>query len=773
MSPPLERDPVSMTPPQWGVALFALLVLGAVWLFMAYQLKDNREQVEARQTATLANLSFIVAENLGQLLDRARTLRMLVCDVREGHISGGDAGIAALILSDPVFTRLSLYDARGALNYSSSAGAPEQLDAAWRVAPDQDTADIRVLPSAAWQQQDSLPLLLPDQSGGESSFLLLELDLGYFLKLYQKLDFGAQASIQLLSASGQTLAQVDAGGLVVEGGDLDNSLITNSRLQSGRFINRGEAGGATLVGYFQRLESFPFAVVIRQLESDLLAHHQAQRSRYILTVLLLSGVVLAGVAWLLRTMHGRDAHLWALERSEQRNLALLERLQKEHRQTLEAASRDALTGLYNRRLFMELAYSHLLGAKRQGRFAAVLFIDLDRFKAINDSLGHKVGDLLLQAVAGRLNSCLRESDIVSRFGGDEFVVMLTGVKRRDDIAPRVQQLVDILAAPYAELEGSGLSTSPSIGIALSPQDGMDIETLVKHADMAMYTAKRGGRGRYALFDTAPSARDLNTVGLAEQLPSAITRQLEIHLQPRLLLPDYRLAGFEALVRWEHPDFGLLPPAQLLPLAEAQGLMAEVTCQVIRKVCEQWQLWRQEGTTVVPVAVNLGLSQLQDADLPQRIIGLLDDYGVEYAWLELDVNEADLKQLQPEQLDQLRALRQLGIGLNIDDFGSCGLSPEQLRRLPFNRIKLAQSFIRDIYNSYDDNVLLSATISLAQRLGLKVTAKCLETPDQLVYLKLAGCDEVQGHLLSRALSASEVRTYRRQTEPVSGVSGGML
>ncbi|GAA0700466.1 hypothetical protein GCM10009104_31820 [Marinobacterium maritimum] len=756
---------MSLTAPQMGVALFALLMIGVVWLFTAHQLSDSRERALARQGAAMANLSFIVAENLEQVLDRAKTLRMLVHDIQQREQARENAEMASLILSDPVFNRLSLYDGRGRLRYNTSPSTLLHLESEWQHSPAKGADDLWVLPRSAWQHPWSMPLLLPEvpEADGGNRFMLLELDLGYLLRLYQNLDLGAQASIHILTAAGEELAQVDQSGLVIESGRFDNSVVLDSRLHHGRFNARDFNTGKSFLSFFHRLESFAFVVVVRQAENEILAPHLEQRSRYVLTVLLLSLVVLVGVVWLLWMMHGREVQLRALEYSEQRNHALLERLQREHRQTLEAASRDALTGLYNRRLFLELAHSHLLGAKRQGRFAAVFFIDLDRFKAINDTLGHKVGDQLLQAVSERLTSSLRESDIIGRFGGDEFVVMLTGVKRREDIELKARELVTILAAPYIELQGSGLGTSPSIGIALSPQDGMEIETLVKHADMAMYTAKRAGRGRYAFFDNALNSHELDTSGLAQQLPSGMAEQLCIHLQPRMSLPDYRVTGFEALVRWNHPEFGLLPPSQLLPLAESLGLMPALARQVLQQACEQLLQWRADGVPIVPVAVNLGLSQLQAAELGERIEIILQRYDIDPAWLELEINERDLQQLASEQLDLLHQLQQHGLGLTIDDFGSSGLDPEQIRRLPFSRIKLDRAFIRDIRNSYDDNVLLSATISVAQRLGLKVAAKGVETPDQLVYLKLSGCDEVQGHLFSRAMNAEELNQYRQQTE----------
>lgn len=404
--------------------------------------------------------------------------------------------------------------------------------------------------------------------------------------------------------------------------------------------------------------------------SDIMQNYRDQRDLYLATVLGLTLIAVSGLGWLLWTLYRRDEYLQALVRSENRNLKLLNSLRNEHQHILEAASRDHLTGLYNRRLFMELAHSHLLGSKRQGRFAAVCFIDLDRFKLINDTLGHKVGDLLLQEVARRLYEGVRESDIVSRFGGDEFVVMLTEVRRQEDVEVCVRHLVDTLSAPYAELQRQGLSTSPSIGVAISPRDGVDIETLVKHADMAMYRAKRAGRGQYAFYDPRQGNESGSKPDLSQLSIQVLQQQLCVHYQPCISLRGYLTTGLEALVRWDCPGHGLI------------------------------------------------------------------------------------------EIRLLEALYGIGLELIIDDFGcgEIGLEHNRLERIRFSQIKIERSFIRNIRNNYDDNVILTSIASMARRKGMQVAAKGVETPDQLVCLKLSGCDEVQGFFFSRALSAADVRRY---------------
>lgn len=489
-------------------------------------------------------------------------------------------------------------------------------------------------------------------------------------------------------------------------------------------------------------------------------HYHEQRDLYLATVLGLTLIAVSGLGWLLWTLHRRDEYLRALQRSEKRNLKLLNSLRNEHQHILEAASRDHLTGLYNRRLFMELAHSHLLGSKRQGRFAAVCFIDLDRFKLINDTLGHKVGDLLLQEVARRLDTGVRESDIVSRFGGDEFVVMLTEVRRHEDVETCVRHLVETLSAPYADLESHGLSTSPSIGVAISPRDGVDIETLVKHADMAMYHAKRSGRGQYAFYDPRQGSEPGSKPDLSLLSPQALQHQLCVHYQPCISLRGYVTTGFEALVRWDCPGHGLIEPDGFLDVAKARGLMPELGCRVLEQVMQQLSQWQEQGLELLPVSVNLGLAQLQNPELVDWVRERLNHYRIAPGLIQIEINDQFLDQLGAIEIRLLEALYGIGLELVIDDFGcsEIGLERDRLERVHFSRIKIERSFIQSIRNSYDDNVILTSIAAVARRKGMQVAAKGVETPDQLVCLKLSGCDEVQGFFFSRALSAEEVGRY---------------
>ncbi|WP_417534918.1 EAL domain-containing protein [Marinobacterium stanieri] len=762
MSPPLERDAITISSLQGVLIALAMLVILATWIFAGYQLRQNREQVLDEHKVILQNLSLVVSENINQVLDRTEAFKTLVrLQLSRGELPAAGP-LATLMATDPVFTRMTVYSRNGRVLNSTSATNLPGLQQGWQASlSHQRTWPINILPSEALGKSWSVPLAMPINTQGrpDCCLLVLEMDLGYLLNLYQNLQLGRETSIHVLTAQGAELLRAERGGLVTGRSAFDNTVLLKSRLNQGTTRDLHTDNQRYYLGHFAKLERAPLVIAVRQSESEALAGYHRQRNKFLVSVVIITLIAAGGLLWLLRMMHVREVQLRELQQSEQRNMKLLARLRREHEDSVKAASRDHLTGLYNRRLFTELGHSHLAGSKRQGRFAAVCFIDLDRFKAINDTLGHKVGDNLLQEVARRLTDNLRESDIVSRFGGDEFVVMLTAVKQQADVEQKVQRLVDVLAAPYPELEAGGLATSPSIGVAMAPRDGMDIETLIKHADIAMYRAKRGGRAQFRLFDSQDAAQEVSTEELQALIPKAIERgEFQLHFQPRLSLRGYETGGFEALVRWESPQQALLMPAVFLPLVEQQLLMPALGYQLLRQLAQQLRQWADEGLDILPVALNLSASQINDPTLPGQLRMLIEEFRLTPGWLELEIGDQDLQHLGDQAIRQLRLVSDLGVGLVMDDFGSSEEGLQRVSRLPFNCIKLSPALIQHIRNSFDDNVLLSATISVARKMRLRVVAKGVETPDQLVYLKLAGCDEAQGFLFSRAVEEAEVRDY---------------
>jgi len=412
------------------------------------------------------------------------------------------------------------------------------------------------------------------------------------------------------------------------------------------------------------------------------------------------------------------------------------------------AHHDALTGLINRYNLENRLSQALLGAQRDHQRVAVMFIDLDRFKTINDTLGHHVGDLLLIEVARRLRACVRESDIVARLGGDEFVVVLTGMTEAVDAAPMAGKILRALGEPY-DIEGNKLHSSPSVGIGIYPDDGADGASLMKNADAAMYHAKEQGRNNIQFFTAAMNASAGERLVLENELRQALEEgQLELHYQPQVEAETGKLYGFEALARWRHPQRGLVPPIKFIPIAEESGLIEALGAWVLNEACRQLAEWRVLGATDIRMAVNLSAHQLRAPDLVESVRAALLRHGLGRGDLELEITESAAMENPERAIDRLRALRDLGIHLAIDDFGTGYSSLAYLKLLPIHSLKLDRAFVRDIESDENDAAISAATLALAHSLGLKVVAEGVETEAQRYFLQLHRCDYLQGYLYGK-------------------------
>ncbi len=371
----------------------------------------------------------------------------------------------------------------------------------------------------------------------------------------------------------------------------------------------------------------------------------------------------------------------------------------------------------------------------------------------NDSLGHPVGDQLLSAVARRLAGCLRENDFLARLGGDEFVVLLPRLSHREDAALVARKLIAALEQPVVMGEHE-LTVSVSIGIALHPDDGVDVNTLLKHADLAMYRAKDQGRNAYHYFLPDMDVRAMERLLLETALRRAVERgELRLHYQPQLRAHDGAVTGCEALVRWQHPELGLLPPAQFIGVAETSGIIHALGAWVLEQACRQQVAWAAAGHPLV-MAVNISALQFRQADFYGTVRRILEDTGINPAHLELELTESALMQLTPEVLERMHALRTLGLHLALDDFGTGYSSLSHLKRLPIRRLKLDRSFVEALPADLEDAAIASATLSLAQDLGMDVVAEGVESPAQVEFLTRRGCPMLQGHLFSEPLPAAE-------------------
>jgi diguanylate cyclase (GGDEF)-like protein len=413
------------------------------------------------------------------------------------------------------------------------------------------------------------------------------------------------------------------------------------------------------------------------------------------------------------------------------------------------AYHDTLTGLPNRLLLRDRLALAVAQAHRHPHGLAVLFLDLDRFKIINDSLGHSVGDRVIYEVAARLRTCLREGDTVARLGGDEFTLLLPDVSQAVDAAKVAHKVLDLLRLPLL-IDGRELFVTASMGISLYPDDGRDAETLVKNADTAMYRAKEQGRDNYQLYTPAMNASALERLALESDLRRALAQEeLVLYYQPILDLVHRRVHAVEALLRWRHPELGLISPSEFIPLAELTGIIFQMGRWVLRTACAQARAW-QELHPGLNVAVNLSARQFQEADLVAQVTDALADTGLEPRFLELEITESNAMQNAEATVQTLGKLRALGVGLSIDDFGTGYSSLSYLRRFPIHTLKIDRSFIRDIGSDPDDAAIASAVIALAHTLKLKVVAEGVETRPQLDFLTAAGCDRTQGFLFSPAL-----------------------
>jgi diguanylate cyclase (GGDEF)-like protein/PAS domain S-box-containing protein len=424
------------------------------------------------------------------------------------------------------------------------------------------------------------------------------------------------------------------------------------------------------------------------------------------------------------------------------------------------AHHDVLTGLFNRYSLEDRFAQSTRAARRENRQMALIFIDLDRFKVINDTLGHSVGDLLLIEVANRLSTCVRESDIVARLGGDEFVVALTSLAHDLDAAHVAQKIIAALGVPCV-IEGKQLHTTPSLGISLFPENGEDVDELMKNADTAMYHAKGKGRNNFQFFSPAMTAAATERLELERDLRSALNnREFELHYQPQVSAAGL-VCGVEALIRWRHPERGLIPPLTFITIAEESGVIEAIGSWVLEEACRQMAEWRMAGFDLKHVAVNLSAVQLRSHDLVSQVQRVIARFGLAPGELELEITESVAMEDPERAIGQLRALRDSGVELAIDDFGTGYSSLAYLKMLPIHTLKLDRVFVHDIETDENDAAISSATLALAKVLGLRVVAEGVETEAQRDFLARHGCHLLQGYLFGKPEPA-DVLTARWQT-----------
>ena len=431
---------------------------------------------------------------------------------------------------------------------------------------------------------------------------------------------------------------------------------------------------------------------------------------------------------------------------------------KAHEADLERlANQDALTALPNRHWLANFLPGALAQTRTRGSALALLFIDLDEFKHVNDTQGHAAGDLLLRQAAARLKSLLRPSDHVVRFGGDEFIVLLDPAESDQQVAAVAERILKAFTRPFEVAEESQ-SVGASIGISLFPRDGDDPESLIKHGDIAMYSGKSEGKGQYRFFDPALSTRLKSRARLKNRLLEAIEcDQLQLYYQPRVDTRTGELCSMEALVRWMHPELGLIPPLEFIPLAESSGLILQIGEIVMAKACAQLAEWQARGLALVPVSINVSPKQFASGNIHRQLAAQLARHQVDARLLEVEITESAMMGEQDEIIAELAAIRALGVKLHVDDFGTGYSSLSQLQKLKMDVLKVDKAFTSELCNSLEGRVFFQAIVSMAHALGMSVVAEGVETAPQLRVLQELGCNEVQGYYVARPMPPAEIES----------------
>ena len=422
----------------------------------------------------------------------------------------------------------------------------------------------------------------------------------------------------------------------------------------------------------------------------------------------------------------------------------------------QLAFHDPLTGLPNRKLLLDHLTLAIAHSRREKGRLAVYFIDLDRFKVINDSLGHSVGDKLLQAIAARCKNLMRENDTVARMGGDEFVILALSVRGIDDAVHIAQKVREAIAEPV-QVDGRELFVTGSMGVSIYPNDGDNAETLLKNADTAMYRAKSQGNDMFQLYTPEMNAHAVEQLALENALRRAVdTSEFELHFQPIVRVEDNHIVSLESMLRWRHPVLGLVRPEQFIRLAESSGMIVAIGEWALRTACKELAQWRSEGHPTLRIAVNISGRQLKQPDFVDRVRAILREEGVPPQAVEFEITEMSATQSEASIVERLRALHAMGIRISIDDFGTGFSSVSVLKRFPVDALKIDTSFVRDLVLDPNDAAIAAAVVALAKSMGLTVIAEGVENPAQLEFLRSQGCEMWQGYLCCPPVQASEVR-----------------
>ena len=743
--------------------LIAVFMLSAIW--GTSLLLINNARAAAEHTAALSSRELAVtyeAQVMRALREIDQTLKLVKYAV---ELMGKQAVLQelkakALLPPDLLFV-VSIADSKG--NIVASSRAPAMTNVA-----NQDYFESQLLSdeisvgrshlsaeTGEWKLEFSRRLSTADEKF--AGIVVLSVDAAYFVSGYEPSKLGEHGLLGLIGTDG--VFRVRRSGETVSAGDtLDYTAIAPAAKEmeaAGILSTNPWDGVPRYTSATTQIYGFPLAVIV-----GLSADEQLQPTRNIIHSYLWWSTLISLMVTLVIAALGRMSHQLALSRQRvvEEHIAHAARVEY-------LAYHDGLTTLPNRSLFSKLLSQSINQARRYNRQQAVLFLDLDHFKRVNDTMGHDAGDQLLQEVAARLKTCLRESDIVARLGGDEFVILLPELDVEKYAATVAQKILAATARPFVLL-GQEFRVTASIGISIYPHDGLDEQTLTKNADIAMYQAKEGGKNIFKFYSEEMNAHSLERLALESELRHALEHdEFQLYYQAKQDIRSGRITGMEALLRWQHPDLGTVAPMQFIPLAEETGLIIPIGKWVLRSACLQNVTWQRQGLPHMLMAVNLTARQFFDGNLRADLMAILADTGMDAHLLELEIAESLLMSDVAKALQILIQLKNMGIQIAIDDFGVGYSSLAALKQFPLNTVKIDRSFIRDVASASEDKDMTKAIITMGRMLSLTVVAQGVETKEQAEYLRENSCDEFQGFYLNKPVPADQMtellRTQKRE------------
>jgi diguanylate cyclase (GGDEF)-like protein len=750
--------------PQVLFPAFAVLVLAVIWIGTLLLVRVEHAGADRAARAKSRELvETYEAQTVRALHEIDQTLKVVkqVYEITRSKDVLRDLAARDLLPSNLVFS-VSLADARGDVFASTRPGTGRNVSDReyFRLTRGSDALAIglprRDPVSGEWRLRFARRLDAAD--GSFAGAVLVGVECAYFVSGYERAQLGENGVIALLGSDGVFRAR-RSGDALRAGDAIDFAAVVprSAEAETQTALVTSAWDGVRRYSGVRQLSEFPLAVIVGVSEEEELAKARPRTRAYAEWAVAGSMLVLLVVA----TM-GRLS--WRLAQS--RRLAAQD--QRLHAERVEhLAYHDTLTALPNRSLFNKLLAQAVSQAHRYGTRFAVLFIDLDRFKQINDTLGHDAGDQLLVEVAGRLRGCLRESDTVARLGGDEFVALLPELVEDAFAATVAQKILAALAKPFT-LRGHDLRVTASIGIATYPEDGKDANALMKCADSAMYQAKEQGKNNFQFHAAGRESQSLEQLSLEGALRGALERdQFVLHYQPELELDGGRIAGTEVLLRWVHPDLGIVAPKRFLAIAEDTGLIVPIGRWVLRTACRQAVQWQRQGLPPLRIAVNLSARQFFDAHLAGDVRAILADTGLEANLLELEVDEDVLTRNVPRVAQILEALAAVGVRIAIDHFGAGHASLSALRAFPLHAVKIDRSVVLSITEAAPDTGIADTVIGLGKQLGLSVIAQGIESKAQAEFLRRRACDEFQGFYFNRPVPADEFAALLRASAVSSG------